>query len=106
MVVTIKSQADLNKVLKMSDSKLVVIDFYATWCGPCKDIAPHLAALQRIYSNVVIVKVDVDKCEKIAMDYRVSGMPTFCFIKKGRVVSRFSGADTKKLKTTIENFSY
>lgn len=105
MVVTIKTQADLNKYLKQSASKLVVIDFYATWCGPCKDIAPKLAALQKYYSNVAIVKVDVEKCEKIAMDYRINSMPTFCFVKNGRVVSRFSGADSRKLQATIENLS-
>ena len=49
----------------------MVVDFHATWCGPCKMIAPHLEEMDKTMDDVVFLKVDVDECEDIAEEYKV-----------------------------------
>ena len=66
--------------------KLVVIDFFATWCGPCKMISPKIEAMAGEMSNVVFLKVDVDEAEDVAQEYNISAMPTFIFLKNGQKV--------------------
>ena len=66
--------------------KLVVIDFFATWCGPCKMISPKIEAMAGEMSNVVFIKVDVDEAEDVAQEYNISAMPTFVFLKNGQKV--------------------
>ena len=66
--------------------KLVVIDFFATWCGPCKMISPKIEAMAGEMSNVVFLKVDVDEAEDVAEEYNISAMPTFIFLKNGQKV--------------------
>ncbi|CAG5085406.1 Similar to Trx-2: Thioredoxin-2 (Drosophila yakuba), partial [Cotesia congregata] len=88
---------DLKKRLADAGSKLVVIDFHATWCGPCKMIGPKVEELAGEHTEVVFVKVDVDECEDIATEYNVNSMPTFKFIKDGKVVDTLVGANVDKL---------
>ncbi|XP_044589096.1 thioredoxin-T-like isoform X2 [Cotesia glomerata] len=94
-------QDDLKKRLADADSKLVVIDFYATWCGPCKIIGPKIEELAGEHTEVVFVKVDVDECEDIATEYNINSMPTFVFIKNGKVLDDFSGANVDKLVSSV-----
>ena len=88
-------------------TKLVVIDFFATWCGPCKTIAPKLEEFASKYADkVVIMKVDVDECEDIALEYNISSMPTFIFIKESkRLDESFSGANADKLEKYIIQYT-
>lgn len=101
MVTHIKDKDDLQSKLTDAGEQLVVIDFFATWCGPCKMIGPKLEELAKEYSDVHILKVDVDECEDIAMEYNISSMPTFVFIKNKEVIFTFSGANYDKLKASI-----
>jgi thioredoxin 1 len=65
---------------------LVVIDFSATWCGPCKVLTPQIESLAKNYENVVFVKVDVDEFEDIASTHQISAMPTIMFYKNGHLL--------------------
>jgi len=85
-----------------SAGRLVVIDFTATWCGPCQMIAPIFKEMSNTYDDVVFLKVDVDENAETAANYNVSAMPTFIFIKGGVVVDRVMGADPTKLKASID----
>lgn len=71
--------------------ELVLVDFFATWCGPCKMLGPVLEDLANDRSNVEIVKVDVDKCENIARSYGIMSVPTLLLFKNGALVSKKSG---------------
>ena len=104
MVELVKSKSDFAEHLAAAGTDgLVVVDFFATWCGPCKAIAPRIEEMAKNeYSMVKFLKVDVDECEEVAMDYEVSAMPTFKFIKGGKVVGELIGANADKLKALVE----
>ncbi|XP_055345315.1 thioredoxin-2-like [Paramacrobiotus metropolitanus] len=91
----------LDQILKEAGNKLVVLDFHATWCGPCRNIAPKFEEFANKY-DAVFLKVDVDEAEEIASTYEITSMPTFVFVKNGKKVDSFSGADVNKLEQTIK----
>ncbi|KAL0557921.1 hypothetical protein IC582_006478 [Cucumis melo] len=83
-------------VLKGKETgKLIVVDFTASWCPPCRFIAPVFAELAKTYPHVIFLKVDVDEVQPIAARFKVEAMPTFAFVKDGEEVSvrRIVGAD-------------
>ena len=77
----------------LSDSKPLVIDFWAEWCGPCRTIAPIVEELAEEYADRVnIGKCDVDSADDVVATYRVRNIPTLVFIKDGNVVGKHVGA--------------
>lgn len=70
---------------------VVLVDFFATWCGPCKMIAPVLEKLSAQYSTVNFVKVDVDESGDIAQRYGIQSIPTLFIFKDGEIVERQVG---------------
>lgn len=90
-----------NSIVNSSGEDLVVVDFSATWCGPCKMIAPVFEEMSNEFGGVVFVKIDVDEVPEIAQKYQVMAMPTFLFLRKGEIVGRFSGASGDKLREML-----
>ncbi len=80
----------------------VVIDFFATWCGPCKRIAPTFEKLAQSLSSIVFLKVDVDESPELVNSFDVSSMPTFVFLKDGKEVKRVEGADMVQLESGFD----
>lgn len=101
MIVEVENSADLKSKLEKAGNSLVVIDFFATWCGPCKMIAPKIEELEKEMEGVLFFKVNVDQCEDLANEYEISSMPTFVFIKNGKVVETFAGANYDKVRSTV-----
>ena len=85
--------------------KRVVIDFTASWCAPCKRIAPHYSKLEEKYKNVVFFKIDVDKYEEMAKEFNIESMPTFVSLLDGKVFDTFTGANEQKLEQLIRDVS-
>lgn len=100
----IDSSEKFQVLVRKSGNALLVLDFSASWCGPCKRIAPYVEQLARKYDNVVFAKIDVDEVPDVASGFHVSAMPTFVFIKNGNEINRFEGANQKQLEESIINF--
>ncbi|OWM80882.1 thioredoxin H1 [Punica granatum] len=81
--------------------KLMVVDFTASWCGPCRIIAPVLADFARRMPNVIFLKVDVDELRSVAEDWAVEAMPTFMFLKEGKIIDKVVGARKEELQMKI-----
>ena len=81
---------------------LVVVDFYATWCGPCRVVAPMMEKLSQEYNDVVFLKVDVDSAPQLAAIYGITSMPTIVYIKNGRMLAKVIGANLAAIKEGIE----
>lgn len=95
---------------KLSDiiqsSQLTLVDFYATWCGPCRMMHPVLEQLKKeLGDSIRIVKVDVDKNESVAMQMRIQSVPTLMIFKEGEMKWRQSGVmPSSELKRVIAQF--
>lgn len=98
--------AEFDQIQKAAGSdQLIVLDFHATWCGPCHAIAPVFEQLSNKYPQVKFCKVDVDQQQDLARRYQISAMPTFKFIKGGRVVEEIRGANPQALQANVQRLA-
>ena len=88
----------------LEGEKLVIVDFWATWCGPCRMLSPLLDEVEAEMSDkITVVKVNVDDADEIAMRYRIMSIPTLLFFKNGQVVDKTVGAMPKS--TLVEKIN-
>ncbi len=91
----------------INGEKPVLVDFFATWCGPCKAMTPVLKEVSKqVGDQATIIKVDIDKNPKLAEQLQVKGVPTFVLYKKGKIIWRQSGMQSvHQLKEVISSNS-
>lgn len=104
--VVVATATEFADALDAAGDKLVVVDFTATWCGPCKIIGPHFDALAQSFAGrAVCLKVDVDDNAETAAECGIRSMPTFQFYRNGAKLAEFSGADKDRLEQTMEELA-
>lgn len=101
MVAEVKSLTEFKDLIK--EDKVTVIDFHATWCGPCKQIAPFVDKLSKEFADAVFVKVDVDDVSDVAAECGVRAMPTFMIFRNDTKVAEVVGANPAALKAAVKS---
>ena len=96
------NKANFNEKTNSQD-KIVVVDFFATWCGPCKMLAPVIEKAADELTNVQFYKVDIDEEMELANQYKIMTVPTLLFFKDGKLVFQNSGViNRKQLESMLE----
>lgn len=95
---------DQNAPELIAGDKLVVIDFWATWCGPCQSLTPIIEALAEKYEGRAIIgKYNVDEGEDLVAEYRVRNIPVLIFVKNGELLGKIVGAASQaEIEAKIE----
>ena len=84
---------------------VTLVDFYATWCGPCKMMHPIIEKIEKKYPKVKVIKVDVDLHEELSREYGIMSIPTLCFTKNGEIVEKNIGFTSEnQLEKWIEKY--
>ena len=91
-IITINTEQDLTRLTNKFSDKIIVIDFWAVWCSPCKIFAPIFEKLQQeYYTDFIFAKINVDENPLIAQSFGISSIPTTLFIKEGKLLRKFVG---------------
>jgi thioredoxin 1 len=94
-----------NSFIESKKEQLMVVDFWAEWCGPCKALSPVLQELSTEYEDkVMFVKLEFDQCADLSEYYKIKALPTIVFLKNGKEIERMTGFKTKSvLKEKIDS---
>lgn len=105
-IINIKNWDDLNKLSQEFNDKIIVIDFWAVWCSPCKVFAPIFEKIQQeYYQDFIFVKINVDENPMVAQRFGISSIPTTLFIKGGQFLRKLVGViNYTTLKQVLEKF--
>ena len=104
VVFKVKKVSDLTDAIQSSKKTglPLLIKFEASWCAPCKKIAPALQQLAMTYRNVFFIKIDVDNFQDISAEFNIQSMPTFIGMKNGKIIGKVEGADIQRVRQLID----
>jgi thioredoxin len=99
----VKSLNDLDTILDVAnkENKSVIMDSFATWCGPCKKIAPDFEKLSSIYKDTIFIKTDIDIAQDIAEKLVIESIPTFILFKNKKISKRYTGSNLDEIKKIL-----
>ena len=103
----IEDTQHFKKIIRNEDTEnvLYVIDFHATWCGPCKKIAPDYTKLAEKYGkHMLFMKCDVDEAQELSDVFSIESLPTFVFGYNKNIIDKFEGANLKKVEAKINEY--
>ena len=105
-IINIYDEDEFNDLLKDFPEKVMVIDFWANWCAPCKVFTPIFERAYQEYSkDFIFIKVNVDETPMIAQHFRITSIPTTLFVKRGEILRKFAGVVSYEiLKQILEKF--
>lgn len=101
-IIGIQDMNNLSSII--NGDKLVVLEFTAKWCGPCKKIGPQVERLSNMYKYAQFYKVEVDKPENISKNYNIRAVPTFILFKGGNIIGKYSGINLEPMVKVIQTF--
>lgn len=99
----LSSLQECEQICTQTKNQVIVLDFSATWCSPCKRIYPTLERLSNEYPTVLFYKVDIDQLDDVAKHFEIESVPSFKFIFNNKIVAEFSGADEQRLIQTVKD---
>ena len=97
------SDNDFNDII--TSNKLVVVDFFATWCGPCRALSPYIDELATNHHNILFAKANIDETSAMANELDVKSLPCVIIFENGKEINRVVGFNKPKLQAIIENLS-
>lgn len=104
MTLRVVSSKDFKELI--NSNELIIVDFYADWCGPCRMLSPNIEKLSEEYKNIKFVKVNVDDCSELAQELGITSIPAVFFFKDAKVINSFVGFKPyEEIKTIINTFS-
>ena len=89
----------------ITNNKLVVVDFFATWCGPCRALSPYIGELSANNHHILFAKANIDETPVIANGLDVKSLPCVIIFENGKEINRVVGFNKQKLQAIIENLS-
>ncbi|KAF8564041.1 hypothetical protein P879_03288 [Paragonimus westermani] len=98
MIHTIRTLREIKCLIRRGGNKLLVVEFFANWSPPCKQISPVFVAMSERMTDVVFAKVDVDENQETHDVYSIECFPTFIFFKNGKELERLEGVDASGLR--------
>ncbi|XP_072114250.1 uncharacterized protein [Mobula birostris] len=102
VVLELQSEGEFTTKLQEAGDKLVVVDFFATWCQPCKMIKPKFTEFSEKYTDMIFCSIDVDEVEDAAQSKDVKSLPTFIIFKCEKEVKRIIGSSVTALESAIK----
>ena len=105
MGVCVMSVRDDNFNTFITSNKLVVVDFFATWCGPCRALSPYIDELSANNHHILFVKANIEETPAIANELDVKSLPCVIIFENGKEIHRVVGFNKPKLQAIIENLS-
>ena len=90
-IITIEDTTEFENLLNTTFNRLLVVDFGASWCGPCKRIEPLIQDLSESMLDITFCKVDIDEVEELVEKFNITSVPTFIFIKNNNLLDRVEG---------------
>lgn len=99
--IEITGKSDLETRLEKGGDTLIIVEFYAPWCGSCKSVESKVDDMAKEYSSVPFLRINVDDNEDLADQYEVTAMPTFIFFKNNTNLTQFVGTKMDKVNEAI-----
>lgn len=91
MITGIKTNDELKSILDSNKDKLIIVDFFADWCGPCNMLGQTIKDITNERNDFILVKIDVEESDEIVSEYHIRNIPALFFIKNGEVVDKTLG---------------
>ncbi|XP_004510093.1 thioredoxin H9-like [Cicer arietinum] len=104
-LITTKESWDQKLEQARGDGKIVIANFSATWCGPCKTIAPYYCELSEKYPSIMFLLIDVDELTDFSTSWDIKATPTFFFLRDGQEIDKLVGANKPELEKKIASVS-
>ncbi|VDO07537.1 unnamed protein product [Rodentolepis nana] len=101
LILEVNSEEEMEKLKEMSHEQLVIVDFFAPWCGPCKSVKRAYEILAEQEATVKFAKLDIDIYEDAPADFSIAAMPTFMAFKNGEMVDSVIGPHIEQVKQMI-----